>query len=278
MNMLPGEGRNKILHTIVLTMLIYEYGKGIHLNRTDPPSITSPVYVRDLIDVNRQETMQLLSHITDSRHAKMTSFWDNKHSDLQSGVALSPTEKRITIVFRGSESLVDWITDFRICLKTTSYGGVHTGFYDQLHYDNVCQSMISHVSALHHTYPSFSIYVTGHSLGGALATLYGYELSLLLPNVDIQVITFGSPRVGDIRFQKAFEMREHLSCLRVANSRDPITVLPMFFYSHVGQELVLTENGSSSCSCSCFHGTILSRFNPFDHLCETYYKRFCKSQ
>lgn len=46
--------------------------------------------------------------------------------------------------------------------------------------------------------------ITGHSLGGALATIAAFELSLIGYRVS-GVFTFGSPRVGSLMFAQAFD-------------------------------------------------------------------------
>jgi len=74
------------------------------------------------------------------------------------------------------------------------------------------------------------IFYTGHSLGGALATL---AATLRPPRA---VYTFGSPRVGNARF---VSLLQNLPVYRIASPRDivagmPPTALP-FGYRHVGE-------------------------------------------
>ena len=60
--------------------------------------------------------------------------------------------------------------------------------------------------------------MTGHSLGGALATLCGARLAVALGQcVPVRVINFGSPRVGDARFKRHVEALPNLSVVRVVN-------------------------------------------------------------
>ena len=63
-------------------------------------------------------------------------------------------------------------------LKDNIY--VHSGFYSQLHINNNFEKITEHVKQLLEEYPEYNLYITGHSLGAALATLYGYELSKIL--------------------------------------------------------------------------------------------------
>ncbi|KNC77626.1 hypothetical protein SARC_09914 [Sphaeroforma arctica JP610] len=69
-----------------------------------------------------------------------------------------------------------------------------------------------------------SIFITGHSLGGALATLCAYELGLRFDTsqLGLTVYTFGSPRVGNKPFTQKFNrMISH--CHRLVNDGDIVT-------------------------------------------------------
>lgn len=76
--------------------------------------------------------------------------------------------------------------------------------------------------------------VTGHSLGGAMATLAGMQHSFE------KVTTFGEPRVG-IHIDKAFKSNHHT---RYVNGDDPVTKLPpeLFFgYDHHGNPIHISD-------------------------------------
>lgn len=65
------------------------------------------------------------------------------------------------------------------------------------------------------------LYLTGHSLGGAAATLAGARLiSMGIDPKQIEVITFGAPAVGNAAFAAKFESVLHLT--RIVNSGDPV--------------------------------------------------------
>lgn len=66
------------------------------------------------------------------------------------------------------------------------------------------------------------LYLTGHSLGGAAATLAGARLiSMGISPEQIEVITFGAPAVGNAAFAAKFEPTLQLT--RVVMSGDPVT-------------------------------------------------------
>ena len=70
-------------------------------------------------------------------------------------------------------------------------------------------------------HPAETLYLTGHSLGGATATLAAARFSDMgvLPQ-QLQVITFGAPAVGDEAFANYYRNRMNLS--RIVISGDPV--------------------------------------------------------
>lgn len=78
------------------------------------------------------------------------------------------------------------------------------------------------------------IFVTGHSLGGALATLAACDIQRHTEFHHPILYTFASPRVGDSAFAKLFE---DLSCFRIANSEDVVPTVPPPSSRLIGEEM-----------------------------------------
>lgn len=92
------------------------------------------------------------------------------------------------------------------------------------------------------------IYLTGHSLGGALASLCAFDLRSKFRELDensIESYTFGSPRVGNIGFSLAYNRK--IPCTyRFVNNDDIVPSIPqvLFLYRHVGIEISCDEFGN----------------------------------
>ncbi len=88
------------------------------------------------------------------------------------------------------------------------------------------------------------VMLTGHSLGGALATICALDvrLSLALSDEDILMVSFGAPRCGNADFQVVYDKLVPLTW-RVCLNRDVVTGLPKFGYVHLGRCVLLTTDG-----------------------------------
>jgi triacylglycerol lipase len=125
------------------------------------------------------------------------------------------------VIFRGTESPDDWLADIELrhVPQQHGWGNVEEGF-DRVYAQ--CAPVI--VNAIRSSTPGH-LFVAGHSLGGALATLCAADLKATL-NMDTTMYTLASPRVGDIVFAQRFN-GECPNLWRVTNTEDVITTVPM---------------------------------------------------
>jgi predicted lipase len=72
---------------------------------------------------------------------------------------------------------------------------MHNGFY--LGYSSVSSLMKKQIELLLQKYRGSPIYVTGHSLGGALATVAALDIKHTYNPSSMKVYTYGQPRVGN---------------------------------------------------------------------------------
>ena len=102
------------------------------------------------------------------------------------------------------------------------------------------------IKPLVEAHPTYVLYVTGHSLGGALSTIVSFYLACdeSIPK-PVTCINFASPRVGNHSFLEAstaLEKCQSLRFLRVVNEKDSIAFMPTFQYYHAGFQIRLYED------------------------------------
>ena len=148
---------------------------------------------------------------------------------------LAEDGQRSFLVFRGSDDLQAWITNIDYRLDSWHGAGqVHVGFRDAL--DKVWPEIVERLEGR-----GENLVVTGHSQGGALASL----AASLLP--DAELVTFGSPRVGDEAFADTLA-----GARRYVNDRDLVCRLPhprlpwMDAYRHGGRLHFIDRAGEVS--------------------------------
>lgn len=181
----------------------------------------------------------------------------------------------VVVAFRGSEvwrrrgkadiSVVaaDFMTNADFWLTDWPKGGkVHRGFKNA--FDEVWEELFAYLTALQHG--GRTIWITGHSLGAALAILAADRFGKVQG-----VYTFGSPRVGNRRFKENYSIRTY----RFVNGADIVTrVPPAGFYEHVGEPRFIDPKGSihtkpaegnlalSACGGECGERVPFQRDNP----------------
>lgn len=164
---------------------------------------------------------------------RVETFSDRK-TDTFGFVAAS--DKHVVLAFRGTDQVPDWLTNLQAQMRPEPALGakVHKGFAEAL--DLVWDRMFGKLEKLWTNGQTF--WVTGHSLGGALATL----AVRWLPDdwKPFAVCTYGQPRVGDLDFARGYKQRH----FRFVNNNDLVPAVPPrflpfhfppAFYTHVKQ-------------------------------------------
>lgn len=276
-----------VVELLRITILVYNYGKTFTIedeNETIETFVNklSKNGTADKIGLSDTRKSILLDVAKNTPSGKVHTFISNTDSDVQVGITINKIDKRICVVFRGSESTKDWFYDLKIHkrhLKDDIW--VHSGFYQQLYENGVYDKILTSVKQILDEHPDFSLYVTGHSLGAALATLCGFMFSQEL-KTQITVVSFASPRVGNAEWKNAFEKQHNLVHYRIANNRDIVTAFPVYNYHHVGKTIRLFENSYSifldNSKFSWYDFTLLQCWRIGDHDCDFYYKRLLQNK
>jgi predicted lipase len=130
---------------------------------------------------------------------KLTSVkvFSNTSSDIQGFTGYSATSNAIILSFRGSSNIKNWIINLsfnQVPYTKCTNCKVHGGFLSA--YNGLKPIVISQLQNLIALYRTSTIFLTGHSLGGAIALLASTDIKDLLGN-PTYFITFGEPRVGN---------------------------------------------------------------------------------
>lgn len=130
-----------------------------------------------------------------------------------------------------------------------------------------------------------AVYITGHSMGGALATLAAWSLAHVHGIRLAGVYTYQSPRVGNAEFAKAWEasVAKAAPSFRVNTDADPVTLLPCWWgsYTHVPYEVLYKEDGSFSLASGgegpCSEATTIAGLagSWSQHCSPAYFQHFC---
>lgn len=142
------------------------------------------------------------------------------------------------IAFRGTDPHInDIVANLMVWHdNSVTQGDVHTGFKREL--DKIYPALLKWIKsrAINKT---TTVYVTGHSLGGAMASLCAARLHN--EGYNVILYTYGSPRVGDKKWASQFESIE---VYRFINCNDIVTVVPPHgLYHHIGKVCYLDYNG-----------------------------------
>lgn len=159
-------------------------------------------------------------------------------------------DDRLFLTFRGTDpDPRDWITDARFRPVKGELGGrVHSGFHDAL--DAVWVDMTEIVAMA----GGRAIWVAGHSLGAALATLAAARI-IEAGGTIAGVYTYGQPRTGLRDFRSAYDDKLKEITFRVVNHIDLVTRVPLLIqgYRHIGRMVYFDHSGTMHLDASPWH-------------------------
>jgi triacylglycerol lipase len=125
----------------------------------------------------------------------------------------------IVLAFKGTKDIRDWLIDLDFVKKPIAKGiNVHAGFLDAI--DDLLPLIIERLNG-----NAKPCVITGHSLGGALATLAAFTLEKTKYAVR-GVYTFASPRVGNAAFRKVYNPLLGNKTHRVVCAGDLVPLIP----------------------------------------------------
>ncbi len=170
-------------------------------------------------------------------------------------------EDTIVFAFRGTDRGGDWLVNVDMGHKDVRGipGKVHQGFWD-----DGLNPLLDELFAALQNRDYRRIWITGHSLGGAIAVLFQASLIFQKGRMVTGVYTFGQPRVGDAIFRDRLDEHSAGQYHRYVNHNDVVPLVPPHLnrYRHAGSPVRFDRNGDPQ-----FQDGITSRIRGvFDHL------------
>ena len=163
-------------------------------------------------------------------HTVVTRSCDFLNNKCSSYVAVSHAVRAVVIAFRGTVSysqLFVEVLETSLVPKENFLKSGKVQSYWKRGFESLWNSIGPKVKALALENPSYQIWVTGHSLGAAMASLASAWLAYhnIAPRENIILYTFGMPRVGDYKYAMQHDKLVKNSW-RVVNYDDIVPHLP----------------------------------------------------
>ncbi|MGB3363228.1 MAG: lipase family protein [Thermodesulfobacteriota bacterium] len=213
----------------------------------------------------------------------------------------------IYVSFRGTANFTDAITDvaaiqipYNFVPTTGLVSGGFLGAYEGTDDFPIESAILSKVDELSMTGSFTNLYITGHSLGAALAFLAFPDFSQNVSNIDnVTMYNFAGPAAGDSAWVSTYEgeYATNRTSFRIVNKNDLVPMLPPlgldctnFSYFHVDNEFEITfgtqlpalpDFEADNCNLLSIGGQLLTYgINNQsdileDHSMCTYYKTLC---
>lgn len=180
----------------------------------DEGKLSSLTKLLDLVAYDNEKETEKLRSDLDIIDMKIEKLFDNNGTQAM----VVSNDMFYVLAFRGTEvtSIKDIKADLKAVTKQCDSGGkIHSGFDEA--FSEVHIEIQKYLDSLEGEKPLF---ITGHSLGGALATIACKKLKF--KQGISACYTYGSPRVGDEEWMENIKSPIY----RLVNSADPVTMLP----------------------------------------------------
>ena len=190
-----------------------------------PSSNSELQEIEALLATRNNRENQLLCAVLAAGGFELVGVLSDPGTDTQGFVAVRRAGDELdmaVVSFRGTETVQDWMTNLQYSMAPAdslppagneSAARVHRGFRDAF------VSVKDQIDRYLPCVGGLPVFITGHSLGGALATLGATHPS----GWDVAACyTFGAPRVGN----KEFASSLRIPVYRVVNPGDPVPHVP----------------------------------------------------
>ena len=143
------------------------------------------------------------------------------------------------VAFAGTNDFADWLTNLNVDKVDWRGFQLHEGFHTG-------EADLFRQLASHYQDELSNVWITGHSLGGALATLHALRFAEGYGTECLRgVYTFGSPRCMDRRSADMCDRLMRPRHWRIVNGNDIVPRVPIWLrFKHCGQHIRINRYGS----------------------------------
>jgi len=230
------------LKLLLYSILIYKLDKNVYNELTN-------ITLDELFDKHNENLTSILKKyiISKSKNDKILKFFYCDKTHIYCMLIEDKEKKHLKFIFKGSSDNIHLKYNIKIKLKNINFLNnnkikIHTGFYQQIFQGKLYQKIIEYLNDMN--LDNYMFFYSGHSLGGVMATLFGYFMSYLYHKNKIIITSFGGSKIGNNFFKESFENKKNIICYRFINDNDFITQLPIINYEHVGIEIKLKSNNN----------------------------------
>ncbi|EYB87540.1 hypothetical protein Y032_0261g564 [Ancylostoma ceylanicum] len=177
--------------------------------------------------------MCLALHFPKSVMQRQITIDCGKKTTCSGFTAVLHSHKAIAVSFRGTTDNLQLLDEAIKSIINSWIDWPYGGMVSKYFYDAFMKiwenGMNEDIKFLRAQYPKYEVWVTGHSLGGAIASLAAHYLvgSGLVNSKNLKLITLGQPRTGDKEFAKNHTAAIDYS-FRVTHWRDVVPHIPSF--------------------------------------------------
>lgn len=143
----------------------------------------------------------------------------------------NPDPRDLIIAIRGTENIMAWIKDLQVSkVSFVSFSGLETDVKVEQGFYSVYKGLREELFHIIQQYNPSRLRITGHSMGGSIALLLTYDITLTTPWLAPPILfTYGMPRTGDLNFTNAIHKINETNAARltfIINSNDIVPERP----------------------------------------------------